>query len=106
MVGWSIGAQALCWRFIRDLLAYTLWAKGSQMIFRPHLTLAFDDLGSAEVEVLRQRIESSPTPFPAFSWTVDHIALYHETPQGWMEWDRVSLKENGPDRNPSAQALS
>jgi len=100
MVGWSIGATGPLLALHRDLLTHTPWSKGPQNTFRPHLTLAFDDLGAAEVEVLRERIEASPSPFPAFSWTVDHVALYHETPEGWKEWDRVSLKENGPDRSP------
>lgn len=98
MVGWSIGATGPLLALHRDLLSYLPWAKSTQTTFRPHLTLAFDDLGAAEVEVLRQRIESSPAPFPTFSWTVDHVALFHETPEGWKEWSRVSLKENESNR--------
>ncbi len=91
MVGWSVGASGPLLALHRGLLAFTPWAKGPQGAFRPHLTLAFDDLGGAEVEHLRQKIEALQPPVPNFSWTVDHVALYHETPQGWVEWDRAAL---------------
>jgi hypothetical protein len=54
------------------------------------MTLAFHDIGPAEVETLRGRIEDSP--LPAWSWTLDHVALYHETPGGWVEWDQAELE--------------
>jgi len=94
MVGWTVGATGPLLALHRGLLDFTEWAKGPQGSFRPHLTLAFDDLGSAEVELLRQRVEALQPPFPDFSWTVDHVALYHEVPQGWIEWDRVALRTN------------
>jgi 2'-5' RNA ligase len=92
LVGWSVEITQPLLTLHRGLLAYQPWAKGPQAAFRPHVTLAFDDLGAEQVEVLRRRIEAMP-PLPAFFWTVDHVALYHERPEGWVEWDRVRLKE-------------
>lgn len=91
MVGWTVGSTGPLLALHRGLLAFTDWAKGPQGAFRPHLTLAFDDLGADEVEHLRQTIATLEPPVPNFSWTLDHVALFHETPEGWIEWSRVSL---------------
>jgi len=91
LVGWSVAATEPLLVLHRGLLAFTDWAKGPQGPFRPHVTLAFDDLGADEVERLRLKIQAIKPPIPEFSWKVDHVALYHETLQGWVEWDRASL---------------
>jgi len=91
MVGWTVSATGPLLALHRGLLGFTDWAKGPQGAFRPHLTLAFDDLGAGEVEQLRQTIATMEPPVPNFSWTIDHVALFHETSAGWIEWSRVSL---------------
>ena len=91
MVGWSVASSESLWTLHQGLLEFKPWAKGPQGEFRPHLTLAFDDLGPEGVEILRQKARASG-PVPDFSWTADHVALYHETPERWVEWGRVPLK--------------
>ena len=91
IVGWTVGSTGPLLALHRGLLAFTDWAKGPQGAFRPHLTLAFDDLGADEVEQLRQRISTLDPPVPNFSWTIDNVALYHEVDSRWVEWDHCSL---------------
>lgn len=92
LVGWSVGLSSSLLDLHRHLLDYRPWAKGPQAEFRPHMTVAFHDIGPAEVDALRGLVAASP--LPAFAWTADHVALYHETPQGWVEWGRAPLGEN------------
>lgn len=96
MVGWSVAVTPGLWELHRGLLGFTDWAKGVQGEFRPHVTLAFDDLRVEDVETLRQRLAASPSPVPEFSWTIDHVALYFEGREGWLEWDRTALKSSPP----------
>lgn len=98
MVGWSVTPSPALVALHRGLLAFTPWQKGPQGAFRPHLTLAFDDLTPGGVEVIRRELEASG-PVPDFAWTVDRVCLYHELPQGWVEWSSVSLRSSS---SPSA----
>lgn len=92
MVGWTVGSTGPLLALHRGLLEFTAWAKGPQGAFRPHLTLAFDDLGADEVEYLRRTISALDPPVPNFSWTLDNVALYHEADSQWVEWDHTSLR--------------
>jgi 2'-5' RNA ligase len=98
MVGWSVVPSPDLVALHRGLFAFSPWQKGPQGAFQPHLTLAFDDLAPCGVEVIRQSLEASG-PVPDFAWTVDRVCLYHELPQGWVEWASVSLKSSS---SPSA----
>jgi 2'-5' RNA ligase len=89
LVGWSVDPSAPLLGLHQQLSAYQPWAKGPQGAFRPHVTLAFHDIGTIQVEALRQRIAAAP--LPAFAWTIDHVALYYETPDGWVEWGKVEF---------------
>lgn len=92
MVGWTVGATGPLLALHRRLLEFTDWAKGPQGAFRPHLTLAFDDLGAEEVESLRKSVSTLEPPVPNFSWTIDNVALYYEDGPRWVEWDSVPLQ--------------
>ena len=89
MVGWHFPLTEALQDLHRGLLEFTSWPKGPQGRFQPHLSLAYHDLTPGGVEVLRSRL--AETPVPDFSWTADHVALYHELPEGWAEWGRTRL---------------
>lgn len=93
MVGWSVEASVGLMELHRNLLAYSAWQKGPQGPYQPHLTLAFDDLTPDGVEVIRRALAHQP-PVPDFAWTVDAVALYHEGPEGWVEWSSINLKSS------------
>lgn len=91
LVGWSIAATGGLLALHRKLLEFQEWQKGPQGLFRPHLTLAFHDIGPGHVETLRRELSAARVTLPDFSWTADHVALYHERPEGWVEWGRAGL---------------
>lgn len=91
LVAWSLGATAGLLALHRGLLGFMDWAKGPQGAYTPHMTLAFDDLRPGAAERLQALIANRGEPVPDFAWTVDHVALYHETPAGWVEYARTDL---------------
>jgi 2'-5' RNA ligase len=98
MVGWHLPLTEGLQDLHRGLLDFTVWAKGPQGRFQPHLSLAYHDLDPAGVETLRAKVAGSEVP--DFTWTIDHVALYHERPEGWVEWGSRGLRpaEGSPTR--------
>jgi 2'-5' RNA ligase len=90
MVGWHVPVTAGLQRLHRHLLAFTSWQKGPQTTFEPHISLAYHDITPTQLAELRTSLDAAEVP--AAAWIVDHVALYHETPTGWVEWARRVLK--------------
>lgn len=93
MVGWAVARSPGLMDLHGHLLGFSPWQKGPQGEFQPHLTVAFHDLTPPGLEVLRSTLAGRPVP--EFRWTLDRVALFHERPEGWVEWDSVSLKVSG-----------
>ena len=89
MVGWHVPVTAGLLRLHRHLLAFTSWQKGPQATFEPHISLAYNDITPGQLPELRSGIEA--VEIPSAAWVVDHVALYHESPAGWVEWSRTPL---------------
>jgi 2'-5' RNA ligase len=75
----------------RQLLEFKAWAKGPQSSFRPHLTVAFDDLDRTGMQSLAEHFGRPENKLADFSFTVDSVALYYERPEGWMMFGSVPL---------------
>ncbi len=75
----------------RHLLQFKAWIKGPQNSFHPHLTIAFDDLDEAWTRTLTKHFSSAARKPADFSFTVDSVALYRETPERWVEAGRTPL---------------
>ena len=75
----------------RHLLEFKAWAKGPQAAFRPHLTVAFDDLDKAATARLAEHFARSENRLVDFGFTVDTVALYYERPEGWTKFGSVPL---------------
>lgn len=91
MAAWSVALSDALLALHQNLLLFTDWKKGPQGPFRPHLSLSYGDLSSQGLETLRHGLGALVPPVADFVWTIDHVALFHETPDGWVEWGRARI---------------
>jgi 2'-5' RNA ligase len=71
----------------RNLLRYTRFRKSDKTTFRPHLTLAFDDLSGEGLRRLEAHVERYPERFAArFEWTCDNVRLCMCRDGEWVDF--------------------
>lgn len=75
-----------------QLLSYTKFRKTDRNDFRPHLSIAYNDLTSEGFDTGCDWIETHPNQIPEnLSWTLDYVALYQFNSQRWVPLRIFSL---------------
>jgi 2'-5' RNA ligase len=74
------------------LLRYSRFMKGAQYEYRPHLTLAFHDLGAEGFALCSKWIGEHPSlSSESFEWTCDNVCLCSQANGQWIERRRYRL---------------
>lgn len=74
------------------LLTYRQYRKSERTAFKPHLSIAYEDLSMANYEKLCAHIKTQPElQTRAFEWTCDNVSLYEKVDQRWVPYHVIQL---------------
>ena len=85
LVAWHVEPSSALLGFHERLIGFVRYQRRPQPPFVPHLTIAYEDLGEQDAEVLLAHAAAPPEAFPPrLSWPCDNVALYRLIGGVWL----------------------
>jgi 2'-5' RNA ligase len=77
----------------RQLSAFELWRKGLQYEYRPHLTMAFDDLDEAGLDCIRAEMAGREDEYEGTMWMAEQVMCCRKRGEAWVEAALLPLRK-------------